>query len=105
MSWVHMDDVVNAIKTLVNERQLDGLFNLTAPEAVTNTEFTRKLAAAISRPAFFPLPGFVVRTLFGEMGDRLLLRGQNVVPARLTGSGFSFEHPTLESALGSIFER
>lgn len=105
MTWVHLDDLIKGINYLVDNTRLNGVFNLTAPGAVTNAEFTRGLGAAISRPTIFPLPAFVVKLLFGEMGDRLLLHGQHVVPHRLLESGFEFDFPTLDEALADIFPR
>jgi len=99
LSWVHRDDVIAAIRYLIADEQCDGVFNVTAPEAVSNAEFTRALARVLRRPAVFPMPVFVVCALFGEMGERLLLRGQRVVPHRLTGMGFRFAFPTVEPAL------
>ena len=95
--------VIKAMNFLVNAHDLDGVFNLTAPGAVSNADFTRELGRAISRPTIFPLPGLVVKAVFGEMGDRLLLHGQNVVPARLLDLDFEFDFPSLDSALSDIF--
>jgi len=105
MSWLHLDDVLKAINFLVNRTDLDGVFNLTAPRAVSNADFTRGIGLAISRPTLLPLPGFMVRLLFGEMGDRLLLQGQNVVPARLQAAGFIFDYPVVEEAFADILIR
>ena len=102
MSWVHINDVIQALNFLVNNNELEGVFNLTAPAAVSNAEFTRHLASALSRPAFFLLPSVVVKLLFREMGDRLLLQGQNVVPNRLLEAEYGFEYPALEDALEQI---
>ena len=103
MSWVHLDDVIKALNFLINATQLEGVFNLTAPNAVSNKEFSRTLGKAVARPAVLPLPGFMVKLLFGEMGDRLLLEGQNVVPARLLEGGYDFEFTSLDEALAAIF--
>lgn len=105
MSWIHMNDVINAFNFLINNSQLDGIFNLAAPAAVDSKTFSRALGRAISRPAFLPLPGFMVKLLFGEMGDRLLLHGQNVVPARLLDNGFEFEYPDIEAAFAGVFPK
>jgi len=105
MSWLHLDDVLKAINFLVNRTDLDGVFNFTAPRAVSNADFTRGIGLAISRPTLLPLPGFMVRLLFGEMGDRLLLQGQNVVPARLQAAGFIFDYPVVEEAFADILIR
>jgi uncharacterized protein len=102
MSWVHINDVIKAINFLVNDASQKGVFNLTAPGAVTNTQFAQAIGKTISRPSIFPLPGFVVKALFGEMGDSLLLKGQNVVPQRLLDKGFTFDFPGLDAALEEI---
>lgn len=101
LSWVHRDDVIRAIDFLLNSNTESGVFNLTAPEAINNREFTRVLAAAVNRPAVLPLPAPVVQLMFGEMGDRLLLHGQNVKPARLQALGFEFKYPDLRSAVSA----
>lgn len=103
MSWVHRKDVLRAMDFLASQENLSGAFNLTAPGAVTNREFTRCLGQALHRPTVFPLPAFVVKTVFGEMGDRLLLKGQHVVPKRLHNAGFTFDFPDLDAALAGIF--
>ena len=103
MSWVHMDDVIKVLNFLIDNTRLEGVFNLTAPNAVDNFTFSKALGKAISRPAFLPLPGFMVKLLFGEMGDRLLLHGQNVVPARLLENGFEFEYATIDEAFAGVF--
>lgn len=102
MSWVHVNDVIRAVDYLVDENSLSGVFNLTAPGTVSNTQFTQAIGKVISRPTLFPLPAFVVKTVFGEMGERLLLMGQNVVPHNLLEAGFSFDFPDLDGALTDI---
>jgi uncharacterized protein len=98
LSWIHRDDVIAVIDWLINsERQ--GVFNITAPDAVTNARFSELLARTLDRPCLFPQPAAMVLLMFGEMGERLLLNGQNVVPARLISEGFVFSHPTVQEAL------
>jgi len=103
MTWVHREDVIHAFDFLVETPSVEGVFNLTAPNAVSNAEFTRQLGKSVHRPTLLPLPGFVVRLVFGEMGDRLLLHGQNVVPARLQDAGFSFRFERLDEAFTDLF--
>jgi len=105
MSWVHINDVIKAINFLVNDGSHEGVFNLTAPGAVNNAQFAQTIGKTISRPTIFPLPGFVVKAIFGEMGESLLLNGQNVVPQRLLDKGFSFDFPGLDAALEEILIR
>jgi uncharacterized protein (TIGR01777 family) len=99
VSWIALDDVVDAIHFLLFAPDVAGPVNAVAPEAVTSRGFARTLGRVLRRPALLPLPGPVVRALFGEMGQALLLEGQRVRPARLLAAGFRFRHPDLERAL------
>jgi uncharacterized protein (TIGR01777 family) len=99
MSWISLEDLVGLFQFLIYEETLSGPVNAAAPGAVRNAEFSRVLGKVLNRPAFFPLPGFMVKALFGEMGESLLLEGQKVKPVKLLESGFQYFHPTLESAL------
>jgi len=101
MSWIHLEDQVAAILFLLHKPELEGAFNLTAPEAATNGDFSRALAAALHRPAFFTVPAFVIRMMLGE-GAELLLGGQRVYPMKLTEAGFSFKYPQLKPALATV---
>ena len=99
MSWITLDDTVGAYHHLLGDESLAGPVNVTAPAPVTNAEFSHTLAHVLGRPALLTVPGFALKAMFGEMADVMLLRGQRVLPARLLQSGFTFQHPTLESAL------
>ena len=99
MSWVHIDDVVSAIIFLLNKPDLKGAFNLTSPHPVSQAEFARALATTMHRPLLLKIPAFLIRILFGEMGDCLLLKGQCVVPNRLIKLGYEFHYPNLLDAL------
>ncbi|HHS83505.1 MAG TPA: TIGR01777 family protein [Gammaproteobacteria bacterium] len=98
MSWIHIEDHVAMVCTLLENPDLKGIFNATAPNPVTNREFTRTLAHLLRRPALLPVPAGVLRLLLGEMSD-LLLGGQRVLPARFQQAGFQFRYPELEPAL------
>ena len=98
-SWVALDDVVGIIRFALQNESLCGPVNVVAPEPARNKDFTRALAAQLHRPAIFPLPAFIVRTLLGEMGDAALLGSARVVPAKLMTAGYQFRHPTLRDAL------
>ncbi len=99
MSWVDREDVLRAIGWAIDQPQVRGTYNITAPEPVRNRDFARALGRAIHRPSFMPTPGFALRLLFGEMADEILLGGQRVVPSRATKEGFTFNYPTLEASL------
>ena len=104
-SWISITDEVNAIIHLLTSN-LSGAVNLTAPNAVTNAEFTRVLASVVSRPAILPIPSFGPKLLLGgELADALLFTGQRVVPNALVADGFHFSHPTLDVALRALLNK
>jgi NAD dependent epimerase/dehydratase family enzyme len=85
---------------------VSGAVNLTAPQPVTNAEFTKVLARVVKRPAIVPVPTFAPKILLGgELADALLFTGQRVMPQALTASGYVFKHSTLESALRSLLTK
>ena len=102
--WIHRDDVVAACRWLLESPIASGAYNLSAPNPVTNAEFTRELGRALRRPAVLPMPEAALRLLFGDMAD-LLLASDRMLPQRLLDAGFRFRHPTLERALAAIFGR
>jgi uncharacterized protein len=99
MSWIDVQDMVGAILHILKTDLLQGPVNMVAPKPVTNAEFTKTLASVLRRPAVFPLPALVVKTLFGEMGDATLLASQRVEPVRLVGTGYPFAFSDLRSSL------
>ena len=101
MPWIHLADVAAAMVHLLEAPagSLDPVYNLTAPNPVTNADFTSALGKALRRPTIFPVPGLGMRLAFGEMAGALLLSGQRVVPRRLLASGFEFRHPEIGPAL------
>ncbi|MGC2417893.1 MAG: TIGR01777 family oxidoreductase [Candidatus Acidiferrales bacterium] len=99
MSWIDVQDMVGAIHHILKTDLLHGPVNMVAPRPVTNTEFTKTLAGVLSRPAIFPVPKFVVKLAFGEMGEALLLGSQRVEPSQLVMSGYPFRFRDLQSSL------
>jgi len=102
MSWIDVRDMVGAIQHIVKTDQLRGPVNLVAPTPVRNAEFTKTLASVLSRPAFFPMPAFVVKLLFGEMGETVLLGSQRVEPRQLVASGYPFQFRDLQGSLKAM---
>jgi uncharacterized protein (TIGR01777 family) len=98
LPWVHLDDVVGAIVFALDTESLSGPINVTAPEPVTNKEFSTVLGRVLHRPAFLPVPGFAVKVLYGQMSE-IVTGGPRAVPARLTEAGYPFRRPELEPAL------
>lgn len=101
ISWIHLEDLVRLF-VFVMEQAPSGPVNATAPEAATNTSFTRTLGQVLRRPTWFPAPGFAVKVLLGQMAEELLLTGQRVAPARAQALGFRFRHPDLLGALQDL---
>lgn len=102
MSWISLEDEVEIISYLISHPDISGAVNLVSPNPVSNREFTRILGQILRRPTILPMPAFAARLLFGEMADALLLSSTRVLPAKLMASGYTFKHPTLESALRSL---
>jgi uncharacterized protein (TIGR01777 family) len=100
MSWIHLDDLVGIIRHAI-EHPLNGVVNGTAPNPVTNSQFTRELAAALHRPALFPVPALALKAMFGEMSE-ILLSGQRVLPKAAESGGYQFRFPQLGAALGEL---
>lgn len=101
MSWISLQDAVRAILFLLQTSSLTGPINLTAPNPVTNAQFTRTLGRAVHRPAIFQVPTFALRLALGEMAEEALLSSARAYPAKLTAAGFQFAHPTIAHALAA----
>jgi len=99
ISWVAIDDVVNAIKLALNDETFRGPVNVVSPNPVTNEVFTKTLGHVLSRPTALAMPAFAARLAFGEMADEMLLTSQYVVPKRLMDAAYEFKYPELEGAL------
>jgi len=104
MSWIHRDDIVALILYCLEKPELTGPVNATAPNPVTNRDFTRTLAQTLRRPSLFPAPAFMLRLLMADMADELLLASQRVLPRVALDSGFEFRYPELAPALQSILK-
>ncbi len=99
-SWIALEDLV-AIYAFVLENHLEGIFNATAPQPLTNFKFTKILGKVLHRPTFIPVPAFIIKMLFGE-GSTVLLDSKEVYPKALLEKGFVFQYPDLQSALTKI---
>lgn len=105
MSWIDVRDMVGGIHHVLKNELIQGPVNMVAPKPVRNAEFAATLANVLSRPAIFPMPAFAARTLFGEMGEGLLLSSQRVDPAKLIASGYPFRYSELRASLESILKK
>jgi uncharacterized protein (TIGR01777 family) len=99
MSWIHIDDLARMIQFAI-ENPVHGVMNATAPNPVTNAEFTRELGKALHRPAIFPVPKFALKMMFGEMAS-VVWASQRVMPEAAARAGFQFEFPEVRAALAA----
>jgi uncharacterized protein (TIGR01777 family) len=104
MSWIDVQDMVGGIHHILKNDLLQGAVNMVAPKSVRNAEFAKTLAGVLSRPAIFPMPEFAVKTLFGEMGEELLLGSQKVEPGKLISSGYPFRYRELRKSLEGLLK-
>ncbi|OGN75960.1 MAG: TIGR01777 family protein [Chloroflexi bacterium GWB2_49_20] len=101
ISWIHPFDEIAAIQYMLENDELAGVFNLTAPEPISNADLGRYLARITHRPYWLPVPAFALRILLGEMCT-LVLDGQNVTSLRLVDAGFQFKYGKIEDALKNL---
>lgn len=105
MSWIALADAVQLMRVALEDAAWTGSYNAVSPQPVTNEDFTRALGRVLRRPTVFPVPGFALRGMFGEMAGALLLASQRVQPQRLAAAGYSYLYPELEPALHSVLAR
>jgi uncharacterized protein (TIGR01777 family) len=102
MPWIHLQDEVGLILHALEQADLTGPLNLTAPQPVINRDFTRSLAQAVHRPAFFHAPAPLLKLLLGDMAEEMLLSSQRVLPEAALASGYTFAYPSLDAALAQL---
>jgi uncharacterized protein (TIGR01777 family) len=98
ISWIHIEDLVELMLAALADERWTGPINATAPEPVSNRDFSRALGAALHRPALLPVPGLALHMLYGEMAG-IVTTGARVVPAKPLVLGYQFSHPALREAL------
>ncbi|WP_026867316.1 TIGR01777 family oxidoreductase [Jeotgalicoccus marinus] len=103
-SWIHIDDVINALYFVGLNQDIDGPVNITAPVAVRQKEFSKVLSAVLGTPNFFKTPNFLLNSLLGER-SMLITEGQKVHPRRLLNNEFKYLYPTLDQALEEIYSK
>jgi hypothetical protein len=103
MSWVHIDDEVGVILWALDNQEIEGVVNATAPNPVTNRDFSKALGKALRRPAAIPVPGFAVNLLLGrEAAEHTAKASARVMPKRTRELGYEFGHPDLDGALRDL---
>lgn len=98
MSWIHIDDMVGALEHMLSNADCQGVYNATAPQPVSNEEFSQSLASAMGKPHFMRVPAWGLKLALGDM-SHMLLTGQAVLPERLQEAGFRFRYPAINDAL------
>lgn len=104
VSWVHAEDVVGVALAAISDERWRGAVNVTAPEPVTNRDFSKALGRVLRRPAVLPVPELALRLLYGDMA-RIVTTGARVLPAKALVLGYEFRHPQLQQALRSALSR
>ncbi|PZO37049.1 MAG: TIGR01777 family protein [Shackletoniella antarctica] len=100
-SWIHRDDLVSLIVQALQDPQMAGIYNGTAPNPVRMDEFCKTLGKVLNRPSWLPVPDFVLETILGD-GAQVVLEGQQVLPKRTEGSGFTYRYALVKDALDEI---
>ena len=99
MSWVSIRDLAAIVGFIIDQPTIQGPVNVVAPTAVSNADFSRILAKVVNRPAFLPVPAWILRLAFGEMADEMLLGSSRVVPQKLLAAGYVFTDQDLQQTL------
>jgi uncharacterized protein len=102
--WVHIDDVVGIMLMALEDQRVHGPINATAPESLTNREFSKALGRVMNRPSWFPVPGFALKLLLGPVAD-MIVEGHRVVPRKAHELGYQFKYPTVEAALRNLLRK
>ncbi|MBF0452380.1 MAG: TIGR01777 family protein [Candidatus Magnetomorum sp.] len=101
--WIHINDLCRAVEFLITHSDQHGQYNFCAPQTIRNNDFVHALGKVLNRPAVIPAPAFMIRLIFGELGETLLT-GQRASPEHLTTSGFQFDFPDIKQALTNLLE-
>lgn len=104
-SWIHLEDVLNGIEWLINNKTANHIYNFVSPNCCTNEQLTKTIGTYLNRPTILTMPEFLIKLLFGEMGQELLLQGNDIQPKRLITEGFSFKFPELDEAISNIYAK
>jgi uncharacterized protein (TIGR01777 family) len=105
LSWIHLQDVKAAVKFFIDNQQCEGVYNLVSKNAVANVDFSKMVGKHLHKPGVFPTPSCLIKLVFGQMGEELLLKGTNVVPTRLNEAGFVFRFKTMDEALAQLIDK
>lgn len=102
VSWIHIDDLVRAIHFLIQNPQSSGPYNLVSPMPVTMAVLVKEIAKATGKPIWMKIPGWLLKTLLGEMATETVLASQRITPLKLQKEGFQFKYPSIDQAIDSL---
>jgi hypothetical protein len=102
LSWIHVDDQVDIIIRLMEDKTSTGIYNLTAPEPVKMKAMVKSLGKILKRPVIGGVPAFLLKMIYGDMAQEAILSGQKVIPERLQKEGYKFQYPDIEGALHNL---
>jgi len=102
MSWIHINDLIGIIRHCLEQGEVQGPVNGTAPNPVTNQQFTKALGKVLNRPTFFSMPAVAIKFAMGQMGEELLLTGKRILPIKIQDAGYTFLYENLEEALADV---
>jgi len=102
MSWIHINDLIGIILYCLEQGDVQGPVNGTAPNPVTNQQFTKALGKVLNRPTFFSMPAAAIKLAMGQMGEELLLTGKRILPRKIQDAGYTFLYENLEEALADV---
>jgi uncharacterized protein len=104
ISWIHIDDLVELIQFVINNDEITGPVNLTAPNPVQMNDLGHQIGNALHRPHWIPVPSFALKAIFGEMSE-FLIEGQQVLPEKALDNGFTFTYKSVGEALEQIYQK
>ncbi len=102
MSWIHINDLIGIILYCLEQGEVQGPVNGTAPNPVTNQQFTKALGKVLNRPTFFSMPAAAIKLAMGQMGEELLLTGKRILPKKIQDAGYTFLYENLKEALADV---
>ncbi len=105
MSWIHLDDEIEAILFLLQNEEVNGAFNLTSPEPVRMKDFVKALGYSLNRPSWLHIPAFALKCFLGKMAEEVLLTSQKVKPENLLNAGFTFSYNNVNNAFENIIHK
>ena len=102
--WIALDDLLSALNFIICKKQI-GVFNLTAPEQINNKQLTMHISKIWHRPSYIKLPSYIIRLFWGQMGEELLLNGNQAIPTNLLKSNFIFKYTNIIDCLRAIKQK